>query len=135
MTDELPTIEFAFPGELRDRIIAAIESGAKTATSSLVREYEIDKDPLPVAGFRGAVLDSNGARIFTIETTRVDVVELHHVPLRHALAEGEGYESVADWRAGHERFWRSPEMRAVLGSDFDLNDNSLVVLEQFEVVE
>jgi uncharacterized protein YhfF len=134
MTVELPTIEFAFPGELRDRLIAAIKSGAKTSTSSLLREYQVEDQAIPVAGFRGAVIDSTGERIFIIETTRVNIVELRDVPLSHAVAEGEGYKSVADWREGHARFWQSPEMRAALGSDFQLDDTSLVVLERFKVI-
>jgi len=45
MDDELPVIEFAFPGPLRDRLVAAIESGTKTSTSSLLREYDVGGDP------------------------------------------------------------------------------------------
>ena len=134
MNDELPMIEFAFPGPLRDSLIAAIESGVKTTTSSLMREYEVEDESLPFVGYRGAVVDSNGEKLFVIETTAVEVVQLRDVPLEHALAEGEGYLSVAEWRAGHTRFWSSAAMRAELGSDFELNDDSLVVLERFAVV-
>lgn len=133
--DELPAIEFAFPGPLRDSLIAAIESGAKSSTSSLMREYVIGGEPLPRVGQRGAVVDSNGERRFVIETTGVSVVRLRDVPLEHALDEGEGYESVAEWRAGHESFWSSGANRATLGPDFELTDDSLIVLEQFIVVQ
>jgi uncharacterized protein YhfF len=36
----LPICEFGFPGELRDRLIAAILSGRKTATGCLLLEFE-----------------------------------------------------------------------------------------------
>ena len=134
MNEELPTIEFAFPGPLRDSLIAAIESGVKTSTSSLLREYEVGNDPLPFVGYRGAVIDSDGRRKLVIETTGVDVVRLDAVSLAHALAEGEGYASVAEWHAGHSRFWSSDEMRAELGADFELSEGSLVVLERFRFV-
>lgn len=37
---ELPKAEFAFPGPLRDRLVAAVLDGSKTATTGLVAEYE-----------------------------------------------------------------------------------------------
>lgn len=134
MDDALPTIEFAFPGPLRDSLIAAIKSGAKTATSSLLREYEVDGESVPFVGYKGAVIDSEEKWLFVVETTDVDVVRLQDVPLVHALAEGEGYESVAEWRAGHTRFWSSDEMRSFLGADFKVDDDSRVVLERFAIV-
>ncbi|MDR3081890.1 MAG: RNA-binding protein, partial [Streptomyces sp.] len=36
----LPRAEFAFPGLLRDRLVAAILCGAKTSTTGLLAEYE-----------------------------------------------------------------------------------------------
>jgi len=131
MDDQLPVVEFAFPGPLRDRLVNAIGSGVKTATSSLLLEYEVGDEPLPMVGDRGAVIDSDGKRVAVIVTTAVHIVPLREVPMEHALAEGEGYESVADWRAGHTRFWTSDAMRAELGEDFELSDSSIVVLEQF----
>lgn len=131
MDPDLSPIEFAFPGALRDRIIAAIRSGTKTATSSLLREYELAGDPLPAVGDRGAVVDSNGEPVFAIETVGVETAPLRDVPLAHALAEGEGYASVADWRRGHLRFWTSDAMREELGAGFRIDDDTVVVLERF----
>ena len=34
--EDLPLAEFAFPGPLRDQLVAAILSGAKTTTTGLV---------------------------------------------------------------------------------------------------
>ena len=45
--DDLPRAEFAFPGPLRDRLVPAILSGAKTTTSGLVLAYERENEPLP----------------------------------------------------------------------------------------
>ena len=131
--DELPTAEFAFPGPLRDKLVAAILSGAKTTTSALVAGY-LD-EPLPVAGQVSAVLDSAGNRIAAIELTEVRVVRLGDVDLRHAIDEGEGFTSVAEWRAGHEEFWHSPEVRAELGDpDFTVDDDTEIVTERFRLL-
>jgi len=132
--DDLPTMEFAFPGPLRDQLVAAILSGAKTSTSGLVVDYEQTNEPLPEAGQRFAVVDSAGHRVAGIELTDVRVVRLADVDLQHALDEGEGDRSVAQWRASHEKFWHGPEMRAELGADFTVDDDTLVVAQRFRLV-
>jgi uncharacterized protein YhfF len=133
--DDLPVAEFAFPGPLRDRLVAAILSGAKTATSGLVLEYERENEPLPEAGLRSAVVDSGGQRVAAIEITEVRVVRLADVDLRHALDEGEGFKSVAEWRAEHEGFWHSAEVRGELGDpDFTVDDDTQVLVQRFRLV-
>lgn len=133
MHEQLPIVEFAFPGPLRDRLVSAILAGRKTATTSLLHEYEVGNEPLPVVGNRGAVIDSDGQRVAVIHTTAVRIVPLCDVPLDHVLAEGEGHVTVTDWLVGHTEFWSSEPMKAELGEDFTITDSSLVVLEQFRV--
>ncbi|MEU9421157.1 ASCH domain-containing protein [Streptomyces sp. NPDC048272] len=133
--DDLPTVEFAFPGPLRDQLVAAILSGAKTTTSGLVLEYERENEPLPEIGQQSAVVDSDGRRIAVIELTEVRAIRLADVDLQHALDEGEGETSVAEWRAGHERFWHSAEMREELGEpDFTVDDDTQVLAQRFRLV-
>jgi uncharacterized protein YhfF len=133
--DDLPRVEFAFPGPLRDQLVAAILSGAKTSTSALVLFYERANEALPRVGQRLAVVDSADRRIAVIELTEVRVVRLAEVDLRHALDEGEGDASVAQWRTGHERFWHSAEVRAELGDPgFTVNDDTLVLAQRFRLV-
>jgi len=133
--DDLPVAEFAFPGPLRDRLVAAILSGVKTSTSSLVLGYERENEPLPAVGQLSAVVDSQNRRVAAIEVTDVRVVRLADVDLQHVLDEGEGDTSVAQWRAGHERFWHSAESRAELGDpEFTVNDDTMVVAERFRLI-
>ncbi|WP_241522034.1 hypothetical protein [Arthrobacter pityocampae] len=59
MTDSsLPHAEFAFPGPLRDALVASILAGRKTTTTSLLVEYDVEGEELPVVGRRQAVVDS-----------------------------------------------------------------------------
>ena len=133
--EDLPVAEFAFPGPLRDQLVAAILAGSKTTTTGLVADYELEGSPLPQPGQRQAVVDSAGNRVAVIEVTAVRVVRLADVDLAHAVGEGEGYTSVAEWRAGHEEFWHSAEMRAALGDpDFTVDDDTLLVAEEFRLV-
>ena len=81
------------------------------------------------------VVDSAGRPVTVIEIVAVRVLRLKDVDLAHAIGEGEGYTSVAEWRAGHETFWHSPEMREALDDpDFTVDDDTLVVAEEFRVV-
>ncbi|MGP7998976.1 MAG: hypothetical protein ACLPKI_16910 [Streptosporangiaceae bacterium] len=45
--EDLPPAEFAFPGPLRDQLVAAILAGEKTTTTALVADYEHEGEPLP----------------------------------------------------------------------------------------
>lgn len=133
--DDLPRAEFGFPGLLRDRLVGLILSGAKTSTSGLLLGYERANEPLPRVGERQAVVDSDDRRVAAIELTEVRVVRLADVDLQHVLDEGEGDESVAQWRAGHESFWHSAEVRAELGDPgFTVNDDTLLLAQRFRLV-
>lgn len=130
--DALPVSEYAFPGPLRDRLVGAILSGAKTTTTFLLRELEVDAEPLPAAGDQAVVVDSAGAPVGVETIEEVRVVRLGDVDLDHAIAEGEGFTSIAEWRAGHESFWHDPEYRAFLGEpEFCVDDDTLAVLVRF----
>ena len=134
--DDLPVAEFAFPGPLRDQLVAAIVAGGKTTTTGLVADYEHENEPLPGPGLRQAVVDSAGRPVAVIETTAVRVMRLADVDLNHALGEGEGYTSVAEWRVGHEQFWHSAELRQALGDPgFTVDDDTLVVAQEFRLID
>ncbi|MEU0589748.1 ASCH domain-containing protein [Streptomyces sp. NPDC006132] len=131
----MPRTEFAFPGPLRDRLVAAILEGSKTSTTGLLVDYEHAGEPLPEVGLRSVVVDSDDRPVGVIEVTGVRVLPLAQVDLDHVLDEGEGYSGVAEWRAGHERFWHGEEMREALGDPgFTVDDTTLVVLERFRLV-
>ncbi|MFM9367875.1 ASCH domain-containing protein [Streptomyces sp. Da 82-17] len=128
-------MELAFPGPLRDALVAAVLAGSKTTTTGLLMEYEKEGEPLPRSGDRHALIDSAGRPVAVVETTDVRVLPLAEVGLRHALDEGEGYASVAEWRVAHEEFWHSDQLRAALGEpELRVDDTTRVVAERFRVV-
>ncbi|WP_406474683.1 ASCH domain-containing protein [Streptomyces platensis] len=131
----MPRAEFAFPGPLRDRLVAAILDGSKTSTTGLVVGYECEGEPLPQAGNRSAVIDSNDVPVAVIEVTDVRIVPLAQVDLAHVVDEGTRDTGVAEWRASHERFWHSEEMRGALEDpEFTVDDATPVVLERFRLI-
>jgi uncharacterized protein YhfF len=106
--------------ELRRELVEAVLRGDKTATAGLHGE-----DVLAKVGERWLLLDYDDKPVAVVETTEVRVVRAGDVDLEFARDEGEGFESVADWRAAHERFW----------SDRQISDDTLIVAERFRLVE
>jgi uncharacterized protein YhfF len=134
--ERLPLARFAFPGPQRDALVSAVLSGHKVATTSLLLEYELDGEPLPVPGQHSIMVDSSNRPAAVIETTSVSVIRLGEVDIRHVIDEGEGFTSVAEWRAGHEEFWHSDEMRRAVGDPaFSVDEDTPVVLERFHLVD
>ncbi|MCP3805314.1 ASCH domain-containing protein [Allokutzneria sp. A3M-2-11 16] len=130
----LPIGEFAFPGPLRDRLVAAIVAGEKTTTSCL--HLEFTDDELPQVGQREVVIDSDARPVAVIETTEIRVLPLGEVDAQHAIDEGEGFLGVEDWRVGHEEFWHSSEYRSAISQpQFTVTDATLVVAQRFRLVE
>src|SRR6185312_8593508 len=90
----LPIGEFAFPGPLRDQLVAAILDGSKTSTTATLIEFEVEQEELPRVGGREVVVDSNGRGVAVIELTEVRCARLADVDLQHAIDEGEGFTTV-----------------------------------------
>lgn len=99
--------ELGYPRtELRRKLVAAVLSGDKTATASLLSDYEpTTSEPLPVVGQQYLLVGYDDEPIAIVETTEVRIVPCDEVDVQFARDEGEGFESVADWLAAHERFW------------------------------
>lgn len=134
----LPRWGFADPGPLRDELTAFALAGGKTTTASLLVEYTIDGDDVPVAGQLDVLVDSEGRDLAIVETISCRVARLADVDDQHAIDEGEGYADAAEFRVAHERYWNGylDQIRDGLGDPtFELTDDTLIVLERFRIVE
>lgn len=117
---------------MRDQLVAAVLVGTKTATASLLAEYE--SDALPEVGQRWSLLDSRNEGIAVVETTEVRIVPMGEVDLQFAIDEGEGFTTVAEWRAEHERFWKAESLPTTSAGFAGLSDDTLIVAERFRLV-
>jgi uncharacterized protein YhfF len=100
----LPEFELGYCGtKLRQFLVDAVLSGEKTATSGLYAEDE----PTQV-GARYVLEDREGTQRAIVEVTEVRVVPAGVIDVQFAREEGEGFESVEDWREAHERFFERP---------------------------
>ena len=134
---ELDAWGFAFPGPLRDELTALALDGAKTTTAGLFAEYQADGVVVSAPGAREVLLDSDEHPVAIIETVESRIVRLADVDDQHAVDEGEGYADAAAFRVAHERFWNAyiDDLRTRIGPGFTIDDDTLVVLQRFRVVE
>ena len=112
--------------ELATELGLLVRDGPKRATTGLLRSYEAEGEPLPVAGGYSVILDGAGQPLCIIRTTRVDTMPFGEVDDEFAWVEGEGDRSLAYWRSAHERFFEA--------EGTPVTDDDLVVLERFDLV-
>lgn len=136
MTDNnLPILELAAPGPDRDIGVRAILAGTKTAMTGLVEIHEHAAEPLPEAGQRFSVVDSDGRPKAVIELTEVRTVPISAIDDEYARAEGRGYADATEWRTAHEEFFTGEFVSEFLGRTPVIDDQTLVVTQRFRVVE
>ena len=82
-----------------------VKQGVKTATSSLLWEYEADGEALPEAGEYSIITTWKGDPICIIQTIDVAVMPLNKVAAEFAYAEGEGDRTLDYWRTVHWKFF------------------------------
>lgn len=131
--------ELGFAGTpLRRQLVDAVLRGEKTATAGLLVDYEREGEPLPEPGEHMLLVGEADEPVGVVEITDVRVLPVGETDLDFARDEGEGFESVAEWREAHDRFWRgyADEIRAYLGDPgWDVTDETLYVQERFRLVE
>jgi uncharacterized protein YhfF len=106
---DLPPFELGHPRtELRRQLVTAVLSGEKTATAGLFAEYEAEGEDVPTTGDRFVLHDYDDEPVGIVEVTEARVVRAADVDAAFAHDEGEGFETVEDWRLAHERFFELP---------------------------
>jgi histidine triad (HIT) family protein len=92
--------------EMADELGQLVQAGIKTATCSLMWEYESERnEDLPKAGDVSVITDGQGAPLCVIETVEVEVKPFGKVDEVFAYDEGEGERSLAYWRNAHWDFF------------------------------
>ena len=75
--------------------------GKKTATASLVWEYEENPEDAPVLDGYSVVTDFEGNPKCIVQTTELRVLPFNQVDAEFAFDEGEGDQSLDYWRRVH----------------------------------
>jgi uncharacterized protein YhfF len=99
--------------------VDAVLAGEKTATAGLPGD-----EPPTWVGARYMIEDAEGTPRAIIEVTETRIIPAGEIDLRFARDEGEGFESVEEWRLAHERFFDRP-----------IGEDTLIEAVRFQVVE
>jgi uncharacterized protein YhfF len=121
---------FGDSSELSSRLLQLIRDGVKTATASLVWEWETEGQTLPVTGDVMIVLDWNEDPVMVIEYTDVEVKRFLDVSEDFAWDEGEGDRSLAYWREVHWAFFT----RACAALDKSPTEDMPILCTRFRVI-
>jgi uncharacterized protein YhfF len=90
---------------MADELGRLVLSGIKTATAGLLWEDEHFGWKTPAVGDKTIILDGDGQPLCVIETTAVAVMPFNAVDAAFARREGEGFETIDDWREAHWRYF------------------------------
>ena len=125
MTNDLGPFGLGYPHtELRRQLVAAVLAGDKKATAGLWSDYEAEDEPLGSPGDRFALLGFDDEPVAVVEITEAKLVPAGEIDVEFARDEGEGFESVDDWRVAHEEFFQQ-----------ELTPETMIVAVRFKVVE
>ena len=90
---------------MADTLGQLVLGATKTATAGLIWEDEHFGWRTPAVGDKTIILDGAGRPLCMIETTAADIVPFNAVDAVFARLEGEGFETVNDWRQAHWQYF------------------------------
>lgn len=89
--------------QLADELLQLVLAGEKTATCSSYVAYQQEK--VPQIGDYSVILDGRGEARCVIRTRALLLIRFCDVSAELAAKEGEGDQSLACWREGHQAFF------------------------------
>lgn len=121
---------FSDSPETAAELASLVLSGKKRATASSAAMNEIDHDKAPIPDGYSVVTDFDGHPIFVIKTTEIRHLPFNQVDAEFASDEGEGDQSLENWRDVHWRYFS----REAIEHGFRFDENSAICCERFELL-
>jgi uncharacterized protein YhfF len=116
--------------ELKQELLNLVLDGKKRASTSLVRESEIEGWPLPEVGQYNIILDGSDNPAAVIKTVSVRRCRFSEVDEEHAYWEGEDDRTLESYISEHTKYYR----RRGKALGFEFTPDMEVVLDRFELV-
>jgi uncharacterized protein YhfF len=125
-----PAWGFCDGGELADQLGALVVAGTKTATCSLLWEYEVLGESVPQVGDLSIILDGKENPLCIIQTSEITLRPFNEVDAAFAYDEGEDDRTLESWRKAHwDYFGRTCKE---IGKKLD--ETMPLVCERFRVI-
>jgi len=119
-----PAWTFGGSPDESDAMLALVLVKRKTATTSLLQEYEEDKEPLPRKGDLSIILDTDGIPQALIRTAEVAILPFGKLTPDQAKAEGE--PDLESWRQSRRTMWTN--------QGYVIDDDTRIVWERFTIM-
>ena len=129
-TRALTAFYFGDGPPLAAKLAHLVIKGHKRASTGWMDAAKIDGTSVPEVGSISIVTDGFGYAACAIRTTSIEVLRFRDVSEAHAFDEGEGDRTLADWREGHERFFR----REAAALSLTFSEDAELFFEHFEVL-
>lgn len=121
---------FGNSSEMARELAELVISGKKTATASLVSVNQIKPETAPVDNGYSVVTDFEGNPLCVIQTMEIRHLPFDEVDAQFAFDEGEGDQSLENWREDHWRYFTKEAAES--GIKFD--EKSLICCERFKLL-
>lgn len=121
---------FGNNSEMARELAELVISEKKRATASLVEFNEMHPEVAPIKDGYSVVTDFESNPLCIIQTTEIRQIPFMEVDAAFAFDEGEGDQTLRDWRDGHWRYFTKEA--AEFGLEF--NEKSLVCCERFRLL-
>lgn len=115
---------------MADELGALVLAGIKTATCSLLWEYEVTGERVPQVGDLSIILDGKGQPLCIIQTSEITVKPYSQVDAAFAFEEGEDDRSLRSWRKAHWDFFS----RSCRQIGRTVHEEMPLICERFRVV-
>ena len=107
-----------------------ILTGQKTATSSLIWEFEINNEALPSIGDLCVIENGKGEPVCVVETIWVETIPFAKVDAKFAKEYAEADGTLEDWKKVFGKYYAGVCLS--LGKEF--TPDTLLVCERFRVI-
>jgi uncharacterized protein YhfF len=104
--------------------------GKKKATASLVEFNQKHPEVAPIDEGYSVITDFTGNPLCVIQTTEIRHLPFNEVDAEFAFDEGEGDQTLADWREGHWSYFT----KEAAENGLEFNEKSLICCERFRLL-
>ncbi|MBX2881499.1 MAG: ASCH domain-containing protein [Granulosicoccus sp.] len=126
----LESFRIGSSAEEADHGVKLILSGKKTATSSLLWEYEQSEKTAPTVGSLSVVENGNSQPICVVKTTWIEINPISNISEDFAYDYGELDGTLTSWHRVFDNYYA--QVCAEMGCDF--TDNTPLVCERFKLI-
>lgn len=105
-------------------------SGKKTATASLKGVNDVEPEKAPIDDGYSVVTTFEGEPLCVVQTTEIRHIPFNEVDAGFAFDEGEGDQTLEDWREAHWDYFS----REAPQYGLTFNDTSVICCERFRLI-